>query len=137
MTLVLTDAPTDADRETVSSGLADFSEQQAGYRDYKPLAALLKDDQGATLGGMIGRTSYGMLFIDTVFLPRDRRGHELGSRLLDMMETEGIRRGCKVGFLMTITFQAPGFYAKYGWTEFNRIACDPPGTARVFMTKTF
>ena len=53
-----------------------------------------------------------------------------------MMEQEGARRGCKSAFLLTITFQAPGFYQRHGWTEFGRIACDPPGTARVFMTKT-
>jgi len=29
-----------------------------------------------------------------------------------------------------------GFYERHGWTEFGRIACDPPGSARVFMTKS-
>jgi GNAT superfamily N-acetyltransferase len=86
---------------------------------------------------MIGRTSYGLLFIDTVFLPESARGLDLGSKLLAMMEQEGINRGCQSGFLYTITFQAPGFYARHGWQAFGRIACDPPGTERVFMTKSF
>ena len=85
---------------------------------------------------MIGRTSYGLLFIDLVYLPESMRGQDIGSRLLQMMEQEGARRGCKSAFLFTITYQAPGFYAHHGWTEFGRIACDPSGTARVFMTKT-
>lgn len=138
MILTLTDAPTEADNALISQGLADFNEQQTGYRDWKPLAALAKDpDTGATIGGMIGRTSYGLLFIDTVFLPDTARGQDLGTRLLAMMEQEGIKRGCQSGFLYTITFQAPGFYARHGWREFGRIACDPPGTGRVFMTKSF
>ena len=37
--------------------------------------------------------------------------------------------------LYTISFQAPGFYGRHGWREFGRIPCDPPGTARIFMTK--
>jgi hypothetical protein len=37
--------------------------------------------------------------------------------------------------LYTVTFQAPGFYERHGWIEFGRVACDPPGTARVFMSK--
>jgi GNAT superfamily N-acetyltransferase len=135
--LILTDAPTDADQTIISSGLANYNEQKTGYRDWRPLAALLCDpDTGETLGGMIGRTSYGLLFIDLVYLPESARGQDIGSRLLAMMEQEGIARGCLSAFLFTITWQAPGFYERHGWTEFGRIHCDPPGHARVFMTKT-
>lgn len=134
---MLTDQPTDADRCMVERGLGEYNEQQVGYRDARPVAALLRDpDTGETLGGMIGRTSYGLLFIDLVCLPETVRGQDIGSELLRMMETEGARRGCKSGFLYTITHQAPGFYQRLGWTEFGRIACDPPGSARVFMTKS-
>jgi GNAT superfamily N-acetyltransferase len=133
----LTDQPTEADEQVIQSGLADYNALRAGYRDWRPLAALLRDPQtGKTLGGMIGRTSYGLLFIDLVYLPESIRGQDIGSRLLQMMETEGANRGCKSAFLFTISYQAPGFYERHGWTEFGRIACDPPGTARVFMTKT-
>jgi hypothetical protein len=52
-------------------------------------------------------------------------------------EQEAQRRGCRAGVLYTITFQAPGFYQKLGWRIFGEIACDPPGTSRVFLTKTF
>jgi GNAT superfamily N-acetyltransferase len=135
--LTLTDQPTDIDEKIIGSGLADFNASKVGYRDWRPLAALLRDpDTGETLGGMIGRTSYGLLFIDLVYLPDTMRGQDIGSKLLRMMEDEGARRGCKSAFLFTITYQAPGFYERHGWTEFGRIACDPDGTARVFMTKT-
>jgi GNAT superfamily N-acetyltransferase len=135
--LTMTDAPTDLDESVIQGGLADYNALKTGYRDWRPLAALLRDpDTGETLGGMIGRTSYGLLFIDLVYLPETLRGQDIGSRLLSMMEQEGVARGCKSAFLLTITYQAPGFYERQGWTEFGRIACDPPGTARVFMTKT-
>ena len=135
--LTVTDQPTEADEAVIQTGLADYNELKAGYRDWRPLAALMRDpDTGETLGGMIGRTSYGLLFIDLVYLPEALRGQDIGRRLLLSMEQEGARRGCKSAFLFTITYQAPGFYARHGWTEFGRIACDPPGSARVFMTKT-
>jgi GNAT superfamily N-acetyltransferase len=134
--LTLTDHPTDIDEHVLQFGLGDYNTLKAGYRDWRPLAALLRDpDTGETLGGMIGRTSYGLLFIDLVYLPEALRGRDIGSQLLRMMEHECARRGCQSGFLFTITYQAPGFYKRHGWTEFGRIACDPPGTARVFMTK--
>ncbi len=135
--LTLTDQPTDTDESIIQGGLAGYNELKTGYRDWRPLAALLRDkDTGETMGGMIGRTSYGLLFIDLVFLPETMRGQDIGSRLLRMMEQEGVSRGCQSAFLYTITYQAPGFYERHGWTEFGRIACDPPGTARVFMTKS-
>ena len=135
--LTLTDQPTEADANVISSGLAEYNVSKTGYRDWRPVAALLRDpDTGETLGGMAGKTSYGLLFIDMVYLPEDMRGQDIGSRLLTMMEQEGIARGCISAFLFTMTHQAPAFYARHGWTEFGRIACDPPGTARIFMTKT-
>jgi GNAT superfamily N-acetyltransferase len=136
--IILTDEPTDADEAIIGQGLARYNEDKAGYRDSRPLAALVKDPVTfETVGGMYGRTSYGLLFIDLVYLPADLRGQDLGSKLLAMMEAEAIARGCKSGFLLTISFQAPDFYAKYGWTEFGRIPCDPPGTERVFFRKSF
>ena len=136
--VVLTDAPLDTDRTAISGGLGTYTQAKAGYRDFRPLAVLVKDPvTSETVGGMYGRTSYGMLVIDLVYLPETMRGLDLGSRLLGMMEAEAVARGCRAGFLMTISLQAPGFYAKRGWEEFGRIACDPPGNARVFFRKMF
>src|SRR5471030_2133041 len=88
--LTLTDQPTDSDEKVIASGLADYNAMKAGYRDWRPLAALLRDpDTGETLGGMIGRTSYGLLFVDLVYLPETLRGQDIGRRLMAMMEQEG------------------------------------------------
>ncbi len=35
-----------------------------------------------------------------------------------------------------ISVQAPAFHEKFGWRRFGEVPCDPPGTSRVFMTKT-
>ena len=135
-TLVLTDTPDDETHRLIEDGLGDFNAERVGYRDWRPLAVLARDPaSGRTLGGMMCRTSLGLLFIDLVYLPADVRGHQLGSRMLRMAEDEAWRRGCRTGVLYTISFQAPGFYERHGWREFGRIPCDPPGTSRVFMTK--
>jgi GNAT superfamily N-acetyltransferase len=134
-TLFLTDAPDDAARNAIGNGLADYNAEQVGYRDSQPLAVLVRDAGGKTLGGILGRTSLGLLVLDLVFLPKELRGHDLGSHMLRLAEEEGVRRGCRSAMLFTISFQAPGFYQRHGWHEFGRIPCDPPGTSRIFMTK--
>jgi len=88
-----------------------------------------------TVGGLLGRTSLGLLFIDLFFLPPVLRGSGLGTKILGMAEDEGRARGCRSGALYTISFMTPSFYTKRGWRIFGEIVCDPPGTSRIFMTK--
>jgi GNAT superfamily N-acetyltransferase len=136
-TILVTDVVDHATEEAISGGLGRFNEAQSGIGDLRPLAVILKDpESGETLGGAIGRTSLGLLFLDLFFLPQTLRGAGLGTQILRMFEDEGRRRGCCSAVLYTISFQAPEFYARHGWTRFGEIPCDPPGTSRIFMTKS-
>lgn len=136
--VTVTDAPSPDARAVISDGLDRHNHEQIGYWDGTPLAVLVCDGEtGAVLGGLTGRTSLGLAFIDGVFLPAFLRGRGLGGTVLRRAEAEARRRGCCAGVLYTITFQAPEFYARHGWEEFGRVACDPPGTARVFFRKSF
>jgi GNAT superfamily N-acetyltransferase len=135
--IVVTDTVDPAMEEAVGQGLNDFNDAVVGYADRRPLAVVARDPAtGATLGGALGRSSLGLLFLDLFHLPAALRGSGLGSAILQAFEAEGRRRGCKAGVLYTISFQAPGFYEKHGWRRFGEIACDPPGTSRIFLTKT-
>ena len=134
--LTVTDSPSEQAQAVIDKGLNGYNLEQAGYWDWRALAVLASDPETSeVLGGILGRTSLGLLFIDLVYLPDAVRGSGLGSRMLALAEAEALERGCRRGVLYTISFQAPGFYERHGWREFGRIPCDPPGTARVFMTK--
>jgi GNAT superfamily N-acetyltransferase len=134
-TIVVTDAPDPDDVAVIGQGLGAYNVEQTGIHDHKPLAVLVKDADGKTIGGISGRSSLGLLFLDLVYLPKTLRGGGMGQRLLAMAEEGGRKRGCKAAVLYTISFQAPDFYKKYGWRVFGEIQCDPPGTSRIFMTK--
>ncbi|CAN5632659.1 GNAT family N-acetyltransferase [soil metagenome] len=135
-TIVVTDTPERHDVEVIGQGLSAFNDENTGINDRQALAVLIKDGTtGKTLGGISGRSSLGLLFLDLVYLPASLRGSGLGSRLLAMAEEEGRRRGCKAAVLYTISFQAPEFYKRHGWRVFGEVPCDPPGTSRIFMTK--
>jgi len=134
--LTLTDAPSRAAEAAIEDGLGRYNAEQAGYDDARPLAVLVSDPTtGQVVGGLLGRTSLGLLFVDLFFLPPELRGHRLGSDVLARAEAEGRRRGCRASVLYTISFQAPGFYARHGYRAFGTVPCDPPGTSRVFMVK--
>ncbi len=136
--VTVTDAPSPETKAFIGEGLNQHNRDHAGYWDQRPLAVLVCDpDTGAVLGGLTGRTSLGLAFIDLVYLPASLRGCSYGTCILQEAEAEARRRGCRAGVLYTITFQVPEFYARHGWEEFGRVECDPPGTARVFFRKTF
>lgn len=134
--ITLTDAPEPEATAFIAESLAGYNESKAGFRDFRPLAVLVRDpDTGALIGGLYGRTSLGVMFIDRFFLPEGLRGNRLGSRLLAMAEDEGRRRGCMLAGLFTLHFQAPGFYQKQGWEIAARLDVPPPGATRFLMTK--
>jgi GNAT superfamily N-acetyltransferase len=135
-TLVLTDQLDDAAEHAVARVLSAYNVGQAGHNDWKPLSILVRDPQsGEVMGGLIGRTSFKLFFLDLFALPDGVRGQGLGRELLATAEAEAIRRGCVAAVLVTIHFQAPGFYARHGWQEFGRIEIAPPGHTRVYMRK--
>jgi len=134
--LILTDAPDDRAQAIIRAGLSDYNLEQAGYRDARALAVLVSDpDTQEVIGGLLGRTSMGLLFIDLFFVPESLRGHGVGSRVIRAAEDEAVRRGCSRAVLFTVTFQAPGFYERQGYQALGRIECDPPGHTRICMTK--
>jgi GNAT superfamily N-acetyltransferase len=134
--LTLTDAPDDQAQAVIRGGLTEYNTEEAGYRDSRPLGILVSDPEtGEVIGGLLGRTSMGLLFVDLFFLPESLRKNRIGSRIIRKAEDEAKRRGCSRAVLFTVTFQAPGFYERQGYEVLGRIECDPPGHTRICMTK--
>jgi GNAT superfamily N-acetyltransferase len=134
--ITLSDAEDDAFRKLLGEGLKGYNDEQIGRNDRQALSIRITDPEtGEPIGGLVGRTSLGILFIDLVYLPPSLRGSGTGSRILAMAEEEGRRRGCSKAVLFTISFQAPEFYKKLGWQVFGEIAPQPPGATRVYLTK--
>ena len=134
--LVLTDQPDDADLAVLCAGLDEFNEQAAGVLDRRALAVFVKDPAtGRVAGGLSGRTSYGLWFVDYFYLPPRLRGSGIGTELLRQAEKEAIQRGCRAGVLYTINFQAPEFYRRNGWLPFGEVPGESGGISRIFFTK--
>ena len=59
--------------------------------------------------------------VDLLFLPEDMRGSGMGRRVMRAAEREAALRGCRGIWLDTMTFQAPDFYRKLGFSVFGEI----------------
>ena len=119
-TITLTDEADPAIRDAIGAALKRYNEEQVGPINNRPLSIVLRAaDSNEIIGGLTGRTSLGLLFIDLFVVPKDSRGSGLGRRLLRMAEEEGKKRGCRAATLYTMNFQAPDFYEKYGYRRFG------------------
>ncbi len=128
--------PVPSVRATIDALLDVHNDAVAGPGDWGLLAVTVRDPGGSVVGGLWGRTGYGFLYVDLLALG-PARGVGLGRAVMEAAEAEARRRGLAGIWLDTFTFQAPGFYAKLGFTEFGRIADYPPGHDRIFYVKRF
>ncbi|HEX3346718.1 MAG TPA: GNAT family N-acetyltransferase [Acetobacteraceae bacterium] len=91
---------------------------------------------GEPLGGALCVSYWDWVFVDLLHLPETLRGRGSGRRIMQAVETEALRRGCRGIWLDTATYQAPDFYRKLGFVEFARLPEIAPGVARHSFRKT-
>src|SRR5690242_20860329 len=100
----VTDELDAADAAVISDGLRAYYASQAGYYDFRPLAVFVDDPQtGKVIGGLHGRSEFGLVYVAWFFLPEDWRRARIGARVLAMAEEEGRRRGCTRIALTTLS----------------------------------
>ena len=95
----------------------------------------IHDQSDQAIGGLWGRTGFGWLFVELIFVPEALRGRGIGADLMSRAESEAIGRGCHGAWLDTFEFQARGFYERLGYACFGQLDDYPPGFARYFMKK--
>lgn len=96
----------------------------------------MKNDTGETVGGLWGRTSFGWLFVELLFVPEALRGHGHGLGLLRAAEDAAKARNCHSVWLDTFDFQAVGFYERLGYRQFGLLEKYPREHSRRFFCKS-
>ena len=119
----------------IQRGLHDFNQAMGGPYDREPVTLLVQDAEGKSLGGLLGLTFWGWLFIDWLWLAPEMRGKGIGAELLLRAEALARERGCTNAYTDTFSFQAPGFWQRNGYAEFGRLDGMPAGHARVWFKK--
>jgi ribosomal protein S18 acetylase RimI-like enzyme len=117
--------------------LNEHNSRHAGPPKHVPLWLFARDAAGKVQGGLRGQTYWSWCSIDVLAVAEPYRRQGLGSRLLGKAEEIARARGCVGIRLDTVSFQAPGFYSRHGYTEFGRIDDYPPGHTRHWFMKKF
>ena len=87
------------------------------------------------MGGLLGGTYWGYLYIEILWVSERKRGHGYGHALLDAAESEALSRGCKNAHLDSHDFQALSFYQGSGYQIVGQLDDLPPGHTRYLLRK--
>src|SRR5438874_9288317 len=80
-------------KERVATIIYDLNRTVA-RSDYRPLTLLLKDTEGQVVGGLLGKTEWGWLHVETLAIREEYRSKGYGTKILALAEEEAVARGC-------------------------------------------
>lgn len=135
-TLHLEAAPAADDLRLIRQRLTEHNRTLAPDNGYQPLAVFLRAPDTTLVGGLVGDTYWGWLYISMLWIAEELRQHGYGRTLLEAAEHEAQRRGCHAVHLDTMSFQgALPFYQRQGYTIFGQLHDLPLGHTRYFLQK--
>lgn len=127
--------PTENEIKYIREALNQFNNEKVGEDGHTPLSIVEYDEHGNTIGGILGGTYWGWMYVDILWVHENHRKQGIGSKLLSMAEQESIRRGCHHVHLDTMNWQAPEFYKKHGYEVIGVLPDIPSGNQKYLLMK--
>ena len=127
--------PSEKETEQIRKSLFEFNAGKVGDDGHTPLNIVEYDADGNIIGGILGGTYWGWMYVDILWVREDHRGRGIGSKLLCAAETEAKSRGCHHVHLDTMSWQAPKFYEKHGYSVIGILPDIPSGNQKYLLMK--
>ena len=128
-----TDTPTEAMLQAVDAGLEEHNYAAAPLSEVRQLATFATNASGQLVGGAVGRTWGKCCELLQLWVAAELRSQGVGSRLLRDFEANARKRGCNIFYLTTLSYQAPRFYERRGYSVLARIDGYPNGIVKFLM----
>ena len=129
--------PSETETDYIREALNQFNCAHVGDDGHTPLNLIEYDADGSIIGGLLGGTYWGWMYIDILWVREDHRRQGVGSRLLTEAEKEAMRRGCHHVHVDTMSWQAPMFYQKHGYEVIGVLPDIPRGNQKYLLMKVF
>lgn len=129
------DQPSEADIDDLVQKLVVYNFSKVEKTSWKKFAFFIRGKQDEILGGIVGETYWGWLFIKYLWIEESLRSKGLGRHLMELAEREAVKRECRHVYLDTFEFQALDFYEKLGYRVFGILEDFPQGHKRYFLQK--
>jgi ribosomal protein S18 acetylase RimI-like enzyme len=104
----------------VSDGLEASNQAAADLAAVRPLVCVARVASGEVIGGAIARTWGECCEIQQLWVAPPYRRRGVARQMIELVEAESRKRGCKLVYLETFSFQAPQLYRSVGF----EVACE-------------
>lgn len=128
-------SPTAEELRLLEDRLYEFNRAQTGRDDGQMFAFFVQNEQQEIVAGLSGWTWADACEIQSLWVHPACRGQGYGRDLLEAAEQEAQARGCKVILIRSYSFQAPGFYQKFGYQMAWQLNDFPPGHQYCHLVK--
>ena len=128
-------SPTENEIQYIRESLNKFNNTKVGDDGHMPLDIVEYDEDGDVIGGILGGTYWGWMYVDILWVHENHRHEGIGAKLLREAEKEAIRRGCHHVHLDTMSWQAPMFYQKHGYEVIGILPDIPKGNQKYLLMK--
>ena len=127
--------PKENEIKYIREELNQFNNERVGEDGHTPLNIVEYDTNGNIIGGILGGTYWGWMYVDILWVHENHRYKGIGSKLLREAEKEAIRRSCHHVHLDTMSWQAPEFYQKHGYEVIGILPDIPNGNQKYLLMK--
>jgi len=111
----------EAELRIVADGVISHGRVLAADGHARPIACLLREG-GAVVAGACGRTEYGRLFVQSLWVAPPLRRQGLGSEALARLEALAAAEGCRDAVIETLDDRVAALYRRVGYRAIAFIA---------------
>ena len=127
--------PNPEDKQALIDGMLAYHQAKGYPRKKERFSVFLKDESGKVLGGAMVAFEWNGMQIQTLWVDDSIRHQGWGSKLMQLVEEEAIKRSCTIAFTDTFTWQAPEFYSKLGYSLYGELKDLPKGNSLSYFYK--
>ncbi|MBL0955129.1 MAG: GNAT family N-acetyltransferase [Leptospira sp.] len=129
--------PSESLQEDLWKRLHDYSISKLGDESLasKEFFAILVKEGDTLIAASLCYLFFKGLNLQLLWVAEEKRGQDLGTKVLQEIESEAIRLGANLVFGYSFGFQAPKFYTKLGYEEVGMIPNYPEGQNCYFLCK--
>ncbi|MBN21250.1 MAG: GNAT family N-acetyltransferase [Bdellovibrionaceae bacterium] len=135
MDIEVIESPNEELMQFFEKKIEEFNHKNWEVKEKHPLVITVRDSEEGIVGGVAAKTFGSWLLIENLWVHESLRGKNMGTQILNRLESAARKRGCKYVLLDTLNFQARPFYEQLGyqvqWIQENY----PKEGCKYFMTK--
>jgi GNAT superfamily N-acetyltransferase len=135
--LKITEGLAPAEEQMILDRLKAYNLATFGESNRRELTIPLHDEHGTVIGGLVGYTGRGWLYIAMLYIPEELRGQGIATRMLEMAEAEARARGCIGAYIDTMNPQALQLYLRQGYSRIGGLNDLAGGHSVTWLEKRF